>query len=544
MARLGIYVAQQAITVTGNNISNINTKGYSRQELDQTNLTFGGSDKYQSRFDTRVSAGVIANGVAQLRDKYLDIHYRNEQTSVGALDAKMGGLNRLASILDEVGMGEDEAGVLEARFNELIEHMELMTTQGAGKDDIDTLVRSSANALCKTFNDYAQRLETEAKNEANKFDQNVETVNTILERIRDLNSDIRKTQIYGGNALTQQDERNVLIDQLSEYVGINVTYDMEVLGDGLEVERLKITTNSNPEHDLIYGIYGSQFSVRQIDTVDEEGNPITVDSPNYELSISQLKTSRDLVFPGSTDYEFSDTELSGSLQAQREILTEAGEYATAHLLSPTDKHYDMDAETKRGFPYYQKALDTLASTFAKLMNEANSGGNPASDDASLRGGVLFSIGNNGDIATGITAKNITVSQSWSEGKIRVLRSTKENPASRDQENLQHFVTLLTSEQRFSISDGADPYFVGTFQEMMTNGISATLADDMMVTNTLLGNHMMSSDELYVGRDSVMGVDLNDEAMNMMQFQKAYSAACRLMTTFDSMVDKLVNGTAV
>ena len=42
----------------------------------------------------------------------------------------------------------------------------------------------------------------------------------------------------------------------------------------------------------------------------------------------------------------------------------------------------------------------------------------------------------------------------------------------------------------------------------------------------------------------MGVDLNDEAMNMMMFQKAYSAACRLMTTYDSMLDRLINGTAI
>ena len=44
------------------------------------------------------------------------------------------------------------------------------------------------------------------------------------------------------------------------------------------------------------------------------------------------------------------------------------------------------------------------------------------------------------------------------------------------------------------------------------------------------------------RQSVSGVDLNDEATNMMVFQKSYSAACQLMTTLDSMLDKLINGT--
>ena len=38
--------------------------------------------------------------------------------------------------------------------------------------------------------------------------------------------------------------------------------------------------------------------------------------------------------------------------------------------------------------------------------------------------------------------------------------------------------------------------------------------------------------------------MNDEAMNMMQYNKAYSASCRLLTTLDEMIDKLVNGTAI
>ena len=44
------------------------------------------------------------------------------------------------------------------------------------------------------------------------------------------------------------------------------------------------------------------------------------------------------------------------------------------------------------------------------------------------------------------------------------------------------------------------------------------------------------------RQSVSGVDLNEEATSMMMFQKSYAAACQLLTTLDSMLDKLINGT--
>ena len=86
-------------------------------------------------------------------------------------------------------------------------------------------------------------------------------------------------------------------------------------------------------------------------------------------------------------------------------------------------------------------------------------------------------------------------------------------------------------------------FKGTFQEMLTN-IGATLANDKKTTATMLTNYVASATELNTSRDSVSGVDLNDEAASLMQYQKSYAAACRLMTTLDEALDKLINGTGV
>ena len=57
-------------------------------------------------------------------------------------------------------------------------------------------------------------------------------------------------------------------------------------------------------------------------------------------------------------------------------------------------------------------------------------------------------------------------------------------------------------------------------------------------------YTLTSLDLDNQRSSVSGVDLNEEATSMMQFSKSYSAACRLLTTIDSMLDKLINGTAI
>ena len=105
-----------------------------------------------------------------------------------------------------------------------------------------------------------------------------------------------------------------------------------------------------------------------------------------------------------------------------------------------------------------------------------------------------------------------------------------------------FVT--NTEDVYELAASQEVFFTGSFQELMTDHVASTLAVDTNYANTMLDNCTISADKLYVDRDGVMGVDLNDEAMNLMRYQKSYAAACRLMTTFDEMLDKLINGTAV
>ena len=571
LARLGIYAAQSAVTITGNNISNINTKGYTRQAIDQFSLNMGGADRYQSKWSTRIGSGAFVAGVTQLRDPYLDIRYRNEQTNLGHYEGWIDGLNQVAGVLDEVGRGDDEAGIMEARFNELIQQMQNLDTMGAGKDEFDTLVRSACTSIVNTFHSYANQLQTQLRNADKRFRQDLEKVNTILERIRDLNSSIRKTEIYGGNALEVKDERNNLLDELSEYIGINVTYEQDKVGEGLYVDRLVVTTDSEPPYTLINGVYAAELSIKQVPDVnpdgtpkvDANGDPVMVDSPNYDLHLGPLLDKYDrLIKGGNKDGEdIGDDDLHGKLNAEREILTEEGEYTDDAVLNGTDS----SAAFKRGIPYYQKALNTLANTFANVLNKANIEAAQAMgiyddyDDPNTF--ALFSNDGNKN-TTGnppIDAFNISISYTWSVHEARMLETRKEwegEIPSTANDNLQYILALLTNDVPYYkemygdyTQVGQNPpekpddlTFRGTFQEFLTTHMAGTLANDMNTYQTMLDNHEINLDNLYIDRDSIMGVDLNDEAMNLMQYQKAYQAACRLMTVYDTMLDKLINGT--
>ena len=600
-ARLGIYAAQSGLSVTGNNIANINTHGYTRQKLDQSSFYAGGSDRYYAQNDVRVGNGVLCTGVSQLRDPYLDIRYRNEMSSVGAMDAKLGGLETIQHILDEVGAGEDEFGILGAQFSDLFKQLEQLSAN-TGLSEYDIQVRSSAEALTKLFRSYAAKLEDAKNNAEMKLDQDVESINKILSNIRDLNSSIRKAQIHGDNALELRDQRNLLIDQLSSYMKIDVTYSNEDLGGGVIVEKLTIKLgNANPEPDplhkdestLIDGVYGTQLSIPE-KINNPNGN--LVDNTNLTVKLDPLKDRKGNVMQvkdgnGKKDSEavqLGDNDLYGALQAQREMLTEAGEFTSNDVI----QNVDPDAAGKRGIPYYQKTLDLLARKFAETFNAANQGyvydtdgnylnkntGDPILDgagkpinkttdlddpanaalkalvekDGKFVGGNLFSNSSNGDDAANITASNISISASWTKGPLIVnsfVHHGTNGSASTDSSNIAHMLVLMKEKMEYRASDLMGPgysdkvFFNGSFNDMWIN-TGTVLGNDMMSTSTLLDTYYSASVQLDNSRSSTSSVDLNDEAMNLMQYSKSYNAACRLMTTLDSVLDKLINNTGM
>ena len=661
-ARLAIYAAHKGLSVTGNNIANVNTTGYTRQRLEQSSFGASGADRYYSSFDSRVGNGVLCTGLTQLRDPYLDIRYRGEMANVGSMDTKLGGLENIQAVLDEVGDGDDAFGIIEAQLSDLVAKLRQLSDQ-TGHSLYDIQVRASADTLTKQLNAYASRLQEVYKNNMASYQQDVSKVNGILTNIRDLNATIRKNEIHGDNSLELRDERNVLIDQLSQYMKIDVTYTTEELGGGQTVEKLIIKLgDANPDGKaggtdtttLIDGVYGAQLSTKIDDpnlslTVSaltdtrgglmyttEKGNPTDITEDDYKKGepkptvdpvtgvitekVYHKEKQKDGAFKYySTDYvrtpsketALKDNDLYGTLQSQRELLTRSGEFSTDAAIKS-----DPNAASQRGIPYYQKSLDLLARQFAQTLNDANQGfvydenGNyvkgtmdadgkitrvgdglftftdganthtlnrndtmdsvPAwvkkqiedaganSVEGYLKGkgismGVpLFSNRGDGNDTKDITAANISISAKWAEGPQIVrsfqLPSAMDKIPSTESSNIDHMIYLFEKKQDYKPGTvqgdaaGKDTtMFTGSFQEMWSN-IGSVLGNDMKVTSTLLDAYYASSVSLDTSRDSVSSVDFNDEAMNLMQYSKSYSAACRLMTTIDSVLDKLINGT--
>ncbi|WP_325200119.1 FlgK family flagellar hook-associated protein [Oscillibacter sp.] len=294
-ARLAIYAAQTGITVTGNNISNINTEGYTRQRLNQVSLYTAGADRYYSAGDVRTGQGALVKSLSQIRSPYLDIRYRTLNAQLGYADGRLEILDEIQQILDEVGAGDESKGegghgVLGLELEKLGEAFKNLVDQ-TGHQEYDNTVRQVCKNLITLLNRYANKLEEVRENTESKLEQNIAEVNGYLTTIRSLNEEIRKNEIHGDPSLELRDERNRQIDKLSELIDINVTYSEEEIAGGLTVEKLTIRLgDANPDSQvftdeslLIDGIYGAQIKLDKlpVENPDAAFDPTNEDTWPY-----------------------------------------------------------------------------------------------------------------------------------------------------------------------------------------------------------------------------------------------------------------------
>ena len=126
--------------------------------------------------------------------------------------------------------------------------------------------------------------------------------------------------------------------------------------------------------------------------------------------------------------------------------------------------------------------------------------------AAMKAGVLFSNSGEGDDPEGITAKNLSISKSWSTNVVHIV-NTKDPDAilgqTTNNDNLNHFVAMM--EQKFQFKpndvvdnpdayDGDKAYFEGTFFGMQ-NKINSTLGVDKKATEESLDNYSVASEDL-------------------------------------------------
>lgn len=488
-ARLGLMASQNAMEVTGQNITNVKTTGYSRQRLEQSSLS-GSTNIYNKVSDAHIGYGVIVNTVSQIRDPFVDTRYRLQMANLGEFDKKLSILNDLESHLDEIGGGKD---ALAAQLSDF--HSSLQALQNSPGDvTMDNAVRGAAKSITEYLNLYSNQLKELRSQIEGGLSRDTDDINKLLSEIQELNISIMNSQANGLPALELQDQRNLLLDSLSTYGKISVNYTSTIAPSGASIDTmtLNMTMSDGSSVNLLKGT----------------GAP----------AVFQLQTSAD----GSLRVDITPGDGSAKIEG---AAFSAGSFKST--LSMLNNDGSFDGTATHGIGYYQKSLDEFARVFAKTFNTLNN------LNGKLAGKDLFTSSD----GQAINAGNIRITEEWMKGTTRITGGAAADSPAGDNSNILNMISALTGNQTFTGGKGGT-VFKGSFQECLED-FRNILATDTKTTESTMKNYLSIVQDIASVREGISGVNLDEETANMMQLNKAFTAAARLMTTLDDMLNSVL-----
>lgn len=269
----GLNYYQANLNTTAHNISNADVSGYSRQQV----LAQAAPALRVRRSYGMMGTGVEATGITQLRNVYYDTKYRSAISKYSEYNGMNEQITQLQSYLNEM---KSETGYT-ALLNELNATLQNLTGYPS-----DATYRTAFIQAAGNFTDLIKEVGTNYQNTQQDINSelaiHVDTINSISAQIYTLNQEIRNLETRCGNANDLRDQRELLIDQLSELVNVTVletpimygegkdavdsgatTYEVRIAGallvDDMECKQLKVAArqekiNQN-DIDGLYDVY-------------------------------------------------------------------------------------------------------------------------------------------------------------------------------------------------------------------------------------------------------------------------------------------------
>lgn len=212
LARNGISVAQAAIRVTGDNLTNGMSGTYSRRSLLIGEL--GGMSTPQGFY----GFGARIGGVERAYDAFANTQLRDSLSQYASLTGRM---EQLADIDNMLG---DEADNVDVSLNKLFKDM--ATLSGAPEDGpARAAVFTSLEVLANRYNASAKRLTGLEKSTNTQIERSANEINSFTEQLAQLNKQLERLQGNGAPPADLLDQRDALLEGLSEQIGITVTED-------------------------------------------------------------------------------------------------------------------------------------------------------------------------------------------------------------------------------------------------------------------------------------------------------------------------------
>jgi flagellar hook-associated protein 1 FlgK len=204
-----LLAQQKAIDITGNNIANVNTEGYSRQRL---NLVQNSPVQVDG---LTMSTGVSARqNIQRFYDEFVTSQINTENESLGRWEAQKSALEKVELMFDETS----EYGI-SAAMSEFWNAWQELSNNPSGTVERTALL-SSASYLTDIFNQTSESLTAFRSEIDTSVVDVVEQVNSIADKIAELNLKVTEVEVTGHNANNYRDERDMLLKELSSLIDI------------------------------------------------------------------------------------------------------------------------------------------------------------------------------------------------------------------------------------------------------------------------------------------------------------------------------------
>src|SRR5690625_1751959 len=218
MAKRALAVQQAALYTTGHNISNANTKGYSRQRVDMsTSLPYPAVGRNRPEIPGQFGTGVEIGAVTRVRNEFLDKQFRSENSRVGFWHVQSNAMYRMEELLNE----PSETGLYHTitEFWEALEDLSVNPENGGAR----AVVAQRGQAVADTFNHLTETLQSIQEDLYQEIDNASDRINSLLGQINQINNQLKHLEPHGYLANDLYDKRDLLVDELSELISIQTS---------------------------------------------------------------------------------------------------------------------------------------------------------------------------------------------------------------------------------------------------------------------------------------------------------------------------------
>lgn len=599
IAASGLRAANAALNTTANNISNVDTTGYSRQEVTQeANNALRVFAKYGC-----AGAGVDTIAIERIRDNFYDIKYRDNEAKLGEFDTKAYYMKMIEEYLTD-----DGTTGFKSVFDQIGTTLQEIT-KNASSTSTKAQFISSLKSLTDYFNNMYGDLQNLQSDVNDEIKMRIDSINSIAQDLATVNKQINVIELTGTVANELRDKRDVLIDQLSAIVDVDVIetpiYDSYGNETGATRCIVKIAggqtlVDQNDYNQLICEARTAQEKVNQTD-VDglydiRWDNGLEFGLTNASMGgqlygLVQMRdgnngeyfsgTTSNITSAGTTSKVTIQTTASYLNDMTKCKLSDTGGIINIgdQLYYYTDWTYEGDGKytftvdnvaseqpitaaknnqsasiggdvNYQGIPYYMEQMNEWIRGFAQKINAiftegvteagADAGyvftGNYVATTGQYSEDQLNDSAKNGKGYYYITAGNFAVVEALiKDASLLGTRSDATNGVE-ECKQVEKVISMLSDKEQYSFR-GRD---ASGFLECVLSDAALNASN----ANTFYKTYTSLETTIENQRTSISGVDEDEEAVSLVKYQNAYTLASKMISTLTEVYDRLILETGV